>query len=152
MTATALSGRGPENIVPYRALIAATVLTAASIAWFLALIARTSDNLRVAHVIQRIDSQARRVFDDVYRPPAPRLRRPSRRRRASTPTRPCSRCEIQTWGGVLVAADRDELLRIAQRHNAVTGGERPDHGGPMPPSHCGTCCATPPPSTCRPAS
>ncbi|MBK9298463.1 MAG: DUF2254 domain-containing protein [Candidatus Microthrix sp.] len=48
LTSTALSGRGADHIVPNRALIGATVLTAASIAWFLALISRTSDNLRVA--------------------------------------------------------------------------------------------------------
>ncbi|MBP9067045.1 MAG: DUF2254 domain-containing protein [Candidatus Microthrix sp.] len=120
LTATALSGRGPENIVPYRALIGATVLTAASIAWFLALIARTSDNLRVAHVIQRIDSQARRVFDDVYPTTSTEVEAAQQAAASVDPNSAVQQVRNPDVGGVLVAVDRDELLRIAQRHNALS--------------------------------
>ena len=119
LTATALSGRGPENIVPYRALIGATVLTAASIAWFLALIARTSDNLRVAHVIQRIDSQARRVFDDVYPTTSTEVEAAQQAAASVDPNSAVQQVRNPDVGGVLVAVDRDELLRIAQRHDAL---------------------------------
>ena len=119
LTATALSGRGPTDVVPYRALVGAMVLTAASIGWFLALISRTSDNLRVAHVIQRIDSQARRVFDTAY--PASSVEIEAAEQAAASVD---GRSAVQVLrhpgvGAILVSADWEELLQIAERHDAL---------------------------------
>ena len=119
LTATALSGRGADSIVPYRALVGAMVLTAASIAWFLALISRTSDNLRVAHVIQRIDSQARRVFDDVYPVSSTEVEAAQQAAASVDPSSTVQEVRNPDVGGILVAVDRDELLRIAERHDAL---------------------------------
>jgi uncharacterized membrane protein len=66
LIATTMTGRGANDIVPYRTVFVSFFLALASIGWFLALVARTSDNLRVAHVIRRVDAQAREVFDVVY--------------------------------------------------------------------------------------
>lgn len=119
LTGATLSGRGPGSVVPYRGLIGAAVLTSASIAWFLALIARTSDNLRVAHVAQRVDAQARRVFDAVY--PLDRGEASAAQEALSDlePGAAVQEVRHRGVGTMLVAVDRPELLRQAERHDVL---------------------------------
>lgn len=119
LVATVLSGSGPEDSVPYRALFGALLLMTASIAWFLALISRTSDNLRVAHVTQRIDRQARQVFDNVYPATRDEVAAAESGRAAVAPRTPVQELRNHGVGGVLVAVDRHELLRLAVRFEAV---------------------------------
>ncbi len=61
-----MTGRGADDAVPARTVCVAFLLALASVGWFLALVARTSDNLRVAHVIRGVDAHARDAFDVVY--------------------------------------------------------------------------------------
>ena len=93
LVSTAQMGRGTAAFVPTRTLIAALLLTLLSIAMFLLLIDRTSDGLRVAHVLQSLDGDARAVFDIVY-PSTPHRPQPRRRPRdrcaADRPSRLCT--------------------------------------------------------------
>jgi uncharacterized membrane protein len=97
LCSTALTGRGATAIVPYRSLLGAVVLMLASIAWFLALIAHTSNNLQVARVTQRVDEQARQVFDVVY--PASRSEVDAVAVAEATLQRedPCRSCVCEAW-------------------------------------------------------
>lgn len=108
-----MSGRGASASVPYRTLVGALALSLASIGWFLALVSGTLNNMRVAHVIQRIDGQAHKVFDNVYP--------------ASDTTVQAGELAVETMGRsdpiqvvrhagvgmILVAVDRAALLRLA---------------------------------------
>ena len=119
LVATALTGRGADDVVPYRALLAALVLAIASIGWFLALISHTSNNLRVAHVAQRVDAQARTVFDAVYPTSHTQVQAARDAEEAfdrSSPVQELRRAEV---GEILVAVDRAALLRLAVDHDVV---------------------------------
>ena len=61
LVSTAQMGRGTAAFVPTRTLIAALLLMLLSITMFLLLIDRTSNNLRVAHILQSLDGEARAV-------------------------------------------------------------------------------------------
>jgi uncharacterized membrane protein len=119
LVATALTGRGADDVVPYRALLGALVLSVASIGWFLALISHTSNNLRVAHVTQRVDAQARKVFDTVYptgHTEVQAARAAVQELDGSDPVQELRRDDV---GMILVAVDRVALLRLAVDHDAV---------------------------------
>lgn len=104
MSVVLLIVQGPNDVVPYRALVGALVLTAASV---------------VAHVTQRIDVQARRVFDAVY--PASNAQVEAGRNAA---TAVAGRSVVQELGhsgvgAILVAINRGVLVRLAERHDAL---------------------------------
>lgn len=113
LVATALTGRGADDVVPYRALIGALVLSLASIGWFLALISHTSNNLRVAHVTQRVDAQARTVFDQVYPTDHSEVRAGQVAVEQFDRTTPVQEIRQAGVGQILVAVDRGALLQRA---------------------------------------
>ena len=119
LVATAITGRSAAAIVPYRALLGALVLSLASIGWFLALISRTSENLRVAHVAQQVDAQARKVFDDVYPTSHTQVRAAQAAVHSLDTSTPVQSLRNDGVGAILVAIDRDAFLRLASDHDAV---------------------------------
>lgn len=119
LLATALSGRGADDLTPYRSLFVTFALLLASIGWFLALISNTSNNLRVAHVTQRLDERARKVFDVVY-PIDEAEQAAAARTLAEVEHRtPIQHLRRDGAGAVLVAIDRRALLSLAVRHDVV---------------------------------
>jgi uncharacterized membrane protein len=87
LVATAQVGRGEADFVPTRTLIAALALTVLSTVMFLLLIDRTANGLRVANVMQRLDTAAREVFDTVYAADPSDVADPDRTVSASSPCR-----------------------------------------------------------------
>jgi uncharacterized membrane protein len=115
LVATAQVGRGDDDFVPTRTLLAALGLTLLSIAMFLMLIDRTANGLRVANVAQRVDATARKVFDTVYPDSAgdegaapPLSERP-----------PVQVVRHEGPGAVLVTFDRSTLVGLARRGDAA---------------------------------
>ncbi len=119
LAATAFSGRGPEHLTPYRALFGAFVLLLASIGWFLALLSHTSNNLRVAHVTQRVDERAREVFDTVYPASHTEVEAAERALASVGRAEPVQVLCLDGVGTILVAVDRRALLALALRHDAL---------------------------------
>ena len=119
LVSTAQIGRGSASFVPTRTLFAALLLTLLSIAMFLLLINHTSDSLRVAHIMQSLDGDARAVFDSVYPSNAPQAAAVEETARSLL-----GRSAVQTVynspvGSVLVSLDRPRLVRLAESHDAV---------------------------------
>ena len=120
LIATAVTGSGPDAIVPTRTLLFALALALASVGWFIALITHTMDNLRVAHVTQMVSAQARLAIDAVYpddetgpggtaavvAPPA-------------ADAAPVQELRHRGVGAVLVSLDRRGLVREAVQRDAV---------------------------------
>jgi uncharacterized membrane protein len=119
LIATAMTGRGDNDLVPYRTVLGAFLLALASIGWFLALVARTSDNLRVAHVIRRVDAQAREVFDLVYPQTHADIRAAATAVQHLAPLDPRQRLRHDGVGAILTSFDRRVLVRLAIANNAT---------------------------------
>lgn len=119
LVATASVGRDDVTMVPYRTLLVALALSVASVGWFIALVARTSNNLRVASVAQRLDAQAWRVFDKVYPDSNRDVRAAETAVEAMEHTAPVQQLRHEQVGLVLLAVDRESLARLAVEADAV---------------------------------
>jgi uncharacterized membrane protein len=106
LVSTAQVGRGTAAFVPTRTLIAALLLTLLSIAMFLVLIDRTSNGLRIASVVQGVDSQARQVFDAVYPDSAKYAAVAQEAARSLSGLTPVQTVRQGLVGSVVVALDR----------------------------------------------
>jgi len=120
LVSTAQVGRGNGAFVPTRTLIAALLLTLLSIAMFLLLINLTSNGLRVASVLQKVDGEARRVFDAVY----PAASASDAAAAEETATSLDDLTPVQTVlqdlvGSVVVALNRAGIVRLAEQYDAV---------------------------------
>src|SRR5215207_2816703 len=118
LVATAQLGRGEADFVPTRTLIAALAHTVLSTVMFLLLIDRTAKGLRVANVVQRLDTAAREVFDTVYAADPSDVADPDRTL-PSLGERPVQVVTHRGVGAVLVTFDRARLARLARRGGAV---------------------------------
>lgn len=119
LTSTALVGAGTASFVPTRTMIAALLLTLLSIFMFLMLIERTSNGLRVANVVQRVDEEARGVFDTVYSSGSSEAaigEEAIRSLRGSPPRQVLRQGDV---GTILVSLDQRSLRRLAEKHGAV---------------------------------
>ena len=147
LTATALTGRGESDIVPYRTLMLALTLAVASVAWFLALVSHTMDNLRVAHVTQRVDAQARRAFDAVYPAGHSEVQAGLDAVAAIGSSAPIQELRYNRVGAVLVSIDRRGLVHEAVAQDAVIelSAAVGDHV-PRAGSSCGCTGPSPSPS------
>lgn len=119
LVATSLAGGDRGDEVPYRTLGVALVLMVASTAWFIALLARTADNLRVAHVAQRINDQARDSFDHVYADSHGDADAVEQTIASLDSSEPVQVVRYRTVGSILQSVDRDALLRLAVAHDAT---------------------------------
>ncbi len=119
LVSTAQVGRGTADFVPSRTLIAALLLTLLSILMFLLLIDRTSNDLRVAHVVQDVDAEARQVFDAVYPTNAADATTAEQAAQSLKGLTPVQTVPIGAVGQVVVALDRTELADLAMRYDAV---------------------------------
>jgi len=119
LVSTAQVGRETATFVPSRTLIAALLLTLLSILMFLLLIDRTSNDLRVAHVVQILDGQARKVFDAVYPASASDAATAQKTARSLNGRTPVQTVSAGTVGQVVVALDRTAIADLAVRHDAV---------------------------------
>ena len=119
LVSTAQMGRGTATFVPTRTLIAPLLLTLLSIAMFLLLIDRTSYRLRVAAVLQRLDSDARAVFDIVYPSSASQAAAAEEAARSLRDRPAVQTVHNSPVGSVLVALDRPRLVNLAESHDAV---------------------------------
>jgi uncharacterized membrane protein len=116
---TAQVGRGTSAFVPARTLIAALLLTLLSIAMFLLLVDRTSDGLRVASVVQGVDSEARQTFDAVYPASASETVEAEETVRSLNQQTPQQTVRQGTVGSVVVALDRSGIVKLAEQYGAV---------------------------------
>jgi uncharacterized membrane protein len=119
LVSTAQVGRGTTAFVPTRTLIAALLLTLYSILMFLALIDRTSTGLRVASVVQAVDSEAREVFDAVYPDSASDVATAQRTARSLDGLTPVQTVSVGHVGQVVVALDRAGFADLAAKYDAV---------------------------------
>jgi uncharacterized membrane protein len=119
LAATAFTGRGASDTVPYRTLMMALVLAVASVAWFIVLVSHTMDNLRVAHVTQRVDAQAREVFDAVYPAGHSEVQAGADAVAAISAAEPVQELRHKRVGAVLVSMDRRGLVQEAIARDAV---------------------------------
>ena len=106
LVSTAQIGRGTAAFVPSRTLLAALLLTLLSILMFLLLIDRTSNDLRVAHVVQVVDGEARKVFDAVYPASASDAATAQKTARSLNGRTPVQTVSLGAVGQVVVALDR----------------------------------------------
>src|SRR5918995_5358072 len=106
LVATAQVGRGDTDFVPTRTLIAALALTVLSTVMFLLLIDRTANGLRVANVVQRLDTAAREVFDAVYAADPSEVTDADRTVSSLAEQRPVQVVRHEGAGAVLVTFDR----------------------------------------------
>ena len=86
---------------------------------FLVLIDRTSNDLRVAHVVQLVDAEARRVFDAVYPSSAADAATAQQTAHTLTGLTPVQRVAQGSVGQVVVALDRIGLADLGARYDAV---------------------------------
>jgi uncharacterized membrane protein len=86
---------------------------------FLVLIDRTSNDLRVAHVVQLVDAEARRVFDAVYPSSAADAATAQQTAHTLTGLTPVQRVAQGSVGQVVVARDRIGLADLGARYDAV---------------------------------
>jgi len=119
LVSTAQVGRGSATFVPSRTLIAALLLTLLSILMFLLLIDRTSNDLRVAHVLQVLDGQARKVFDAVYPASASDAATAQKTMRSLNGLTPVQTVSAGAVGQVVVALDRTAIADLAVRYDVV---------------------------------
>jgi hypothetical protein len=122
LAATALMGRGESDIVPYRTLMLALTLAVASVAWFLALVSHTMDNLRVAHVTQRVDAEARQAFDAVYPAGHSEVQAGLEAVAAIGSSAPIQELRHDRVGAVLVSIDRRGLVQEASLRERLAAG------------------------------
>ena len=119
LVSTAQIGRGTAAFVPTRTLIAALLLTLLSIVMFLVLIDRTSTGLRVASVVQGVDSEARDVFDAVYPDSASDVAAAQKTAQSLEGLTPVQTVSVGRVGQVVVALDRTGFADLAQKYDAV---------------------------------
>jgi uncharacterized membrane protein len=119
LVSTAQIGKGSASFVPSRTLIAALLLLLLSIAWFLLLIDRTSNGLRVAYAIQSLDGEARGVFDAVYPASASGSDVEELTARPWKEQAPVQTIRQGPVGSVVVALDRTGLASLAERYSAI---------------------------------
>ena len=119
LVSTAQVGRGTAAFVPTRTLIAALLLTLLSIAMFLVLIDRTSNGLRIASVVQGVDSEARQVFDAVYPVSASYAAAAQEAARSLSGLTPVQTVRQGLVGSVVVALDRTGIANLAEQYDAV---------------------------------
>ena len=119
LLSTAQIGRGSAAFVPSRTLLAALLLTLLSIAMFFVLIDRTFTGLRVASVVQEVDSQARQAFDAVYPASAPQAAEAEQTARSLQGRTPVQRIRQGPVGAVVVALDQTGIATLAERYDAV---------------------------------
>ena len=119
LVSTAQMGRGAAAFVPTRTLIAALLLTLLSIALFLLLINHTSYSLRVAHILQSLDGDARAVFDTVYPSSASQAAAAQEAERSLRGRPAVQTVHNSPVGSVLVTLNRPRLVNLAQSHDAV---------------------------------
>lgn len=86
---------------------------------FLVLINHTSDGLRVAHVLQRLDGDARAVFDTVYPSSAAQAAAAEEATRSLRGRPAVQTVHHSPVGSVLVTLDRPRLVHLAESHDAV---------------------------------
>jgi uncharacterized membrane protein len=106
-------------MVPHRALLVALILALASVVWFLVLVARTSDNLRVAHVAQWVNADSREVFDLVYPQSHEEVRAATDAMVAIESRDPVQILRMEGVGQILQSFDRATLVRLASVHHAT---------------------------------
>ena len=146
LVATAQVGRGEADFVPTRTLIAALALTVLSTVMFLVLIDRTAKGLRVANVVQRLDTAAREVFDTVYAADPSEVADPDRTL-PSLGEQPVQVVTHRGVGAVLVTLDRARLVRQARRESrGLTEARR---RGPLPKAPPGLPPGAPRRPRCR---
>jgi len=119
LVSTAQIGRGTAGFVPSRTLLAALLLTLLSILMFLLLIDRTSNDLRVAHVVQVLDNETRKVFDAVYPASVSDAATGEETARSLTGRTPVQTVSLGAVGQVVVALDRAGIADLAVRYDAV---------------------------------
>jgi len=117
IVSTAQVGRGSATFVPSRTVIAALVLLMLSIVMFLLLIDRTSNGLRVANVFQRVDGEARDVFDAVY--PTSASDAVTGTVRGLDRSTPIQTVVLHGVGQVVVAIDQTGFAHLAARYGAI---------------------------------
>jgi uncharacterized membrane protein len=119
LVSTAQVGRGADAFVPTRTLIAALLLTLLSILMFFVLMNGTSDGLRVARVVQTIDSAARDAFDAVYPSSASDAAAAQAVTHSLADRTPLQTLRLGPVGRVVVAIDQAGVADLAQRHEAL---------------------------------
>jgi uncharacterized membrane protein len=119
LVSTAQVGRGSDTFVPTRTLFAALLLTLLSSLMFLLLIDRTANGLRVAHVVQTVDADARKVFDAVYPISAAGAATAHQAAQSLTGLTPVQTVLQGAVGQVVVAIDRTGLTDLGVRYDAV---------------------------------
>ena len=119
LVSTAQIGRGDAAFVPTRTLIAALLLTLLSILMFLLLINSTSNELRVARVVQMVDKLARDVFDTIYPASASGAAAEQEVAHALAGRTPVQTVRLGPVGRVVVAVDQGGIANLARKHDAV---------------------------------
>ena len=119
LIATAVTGSGADDIVPVRTLAFALVLALASVAWFIALISHTMDNLRVAHVTQVVDAEARLAIDAVYPDDHAKERATTVAAQMMADAVPVQELRHRGVGATLVSLDRRGLVQEATERDGV---------------------------------
>jgi len=119
LVATAQVGRGSDTFVPSRTLVGALLLTLLSSLMFLLLIDRTSNDLRVAHVVQVVDAVGRRVFDAVYPASASAAAVAQAKAESLHGLEPVQTVSLGAVGQVVVALDRRGLADLGASYDAV---------------------------------
>jgi uncharacterized membrane protein len=119
LVSTAQIGRGAADFVPTRTLIAALLLTLLSILMFLILVDRTSDGLRVARVVQSLDSKARDVFDSVYPSSESDAAAAQETAQSLADRTPVQTVRLGPVGRVIIALDQTGLANLAERYDAL---------------------------------
>ena len=119
LVSTAQIGRGDATFVPTRTLIAALLLTLLSILMFLLLINSTSNELRVARVVQMVDKLARDVFDTIYPASASGAAAEQEVAHALAGRTPVQTVRLGPVGRVVVAIDQGGIANLARKHDAV---------------------------------
>ena len=119
LVSTAQIGRGDAAFVPTRTLIAALLLTLLSILMFLLLINSTSNELRVARVVQMVDKLARDVFDTIYPASASGAAAEQEVAHSLASRTPVQTVRLGPVGRVVVAIDQGGIANLARKHDAV---------------------------------
>jgi uncharacterized membrane protein len=119
LVSTAQIGSGGSEAAPNRTLIAALLLTLLSIVMFLVLVNATSNGLRVAEVVQTVDTLARDAFDSVYPSSAPDAVAARETAYSLAGRTPVQTVRVGPVGSVVVAIDQTRLANLAQRYNAL---------------------------------
>ncbi|MGE5210339.1 MAG: DUF2254 domain-containing protein, partial [Acidobacteriota bacterium] len=119
LVSTALIGIGGAEAAPTRTLVAALLLTLASLLMFLVLVNSTSNGLRVAEVVQTVDRLARDAFDATYPSTASDAAAAQETANALAGQTPRQTILHRRVGSVIMGIDRTGLCALARRHGAL---------------------------------